>query len=89
MGITLCNLTQEQLCDLMCGSAEKEFVDGYEYAIGDIVELKEQINDSYYAEIVSIDPKRYNPYQICQEYSDCDDVVFSWITEDEIKGLMR
>ena len=89
MGITLSNLTQEQLCDLMCGSAEKEFVDGCKYAIGDIVELKEQTNNSYYAEIVSIDPKRYNPYQICQEYSDCDDVVFSWITEDEIKDLVR
>lgn len=89
MGKTFSNLTQDELCDLMCGKPEKEYIDGFKYAVGDVIELKEEINHSLYAEIVFIDAQRTNSYQISQEYSDCDDVVYSWIAEDEIKGLMR
>ncbi len=90
MGAEFNNLTAEDLCDLMCGKPERETVDGYKYAVGDVVELKKELNNSLFAEIVSIDSKDpCAPYQIMQEYSDCDDVIYSWVSEKEIECSIR
>lgn len=63
---------------------------GLKYKVGDIVELIEPINDSLFAEIVTIDIRDSTcPYQICQEYTDCDDVIYCWIAEKDIECLVR
>lgn len=86
MGAEFNNVTAEELCDLMCGKVEREYVDGFKYPIGAVIQLKEAINNSQWAEIVKIDPKDPSaPYQIMQEYSDCDDVIYSWVSEKEIE----
>ena len=90
MGKEFNNLTQEELCDLMCGKPERETIDGYKYAVGDVVELKKELNNSLFAEIVNIDVRdSICPYQICQEFSDCDDVIYSWIAEKEIECRIK
>jgi hypothetical protein len=86
MGAEFNNVTAEELCDLMCGKVEREYVDGFKYPIGAVIQLKEEINNSQWGEIVKIDPKDpCAPYQIMQEYSDCDDVIYSWVSEKEIE----
>lgn len=90
MGVEFNHLTEKELCDLMCGKPEREEIDGFKYAIGDVVELKQSLNNSLFAEIVFIDTKdAFAPYQIMQEYSDCDDVIYSWVSEKDIECRVK
>lgn len=90
MGVEFADVTQEELCDLMCGKPEREVIDGYKYAVGDVIELKNELNNSLFAEIVFVDVRDcIAPYQIRQEYEECDDMIYSWISEKEIECLVR
>ena len=60
------------------------------YKVGDVVELKNPINNIHFAEIVEIHEKDgIFPYRVCQEDADCDDVVYTWVDDNDIECLVH
>ena len=59
------------------------------YKVGDVVELKESVDDFHFVEIVEVHPDdMFLPYLICKE-DDKDSLNYRWITEDEIECLVH
>lgn len=60
------------------------------YKVGDVVELKKPINNIHFAEIVEIhEQDGIFPYRVCQENADCDDVIYTWIDDNDIECLIH